>query len=275
MTDGPYTQGPIYRMPYGFGPMPGPRQTAQGGRHDWTHGPRSRSAELSFATDADRLQALLPPGFALDGEPRVVLRLTELSDLAWLAGRGYAMLGVHIPAAFHGRRDRARGLFLAVLWENLADPIISGREELGYAKLPADIVPARWDDDGPLRAEASWCGHVFFTLEIDGLSADPVPPVTDPGDGLLHYKYIPRSGAWGEADCAYACLTPPAPSARKTLAVKGGAARFGFHRADWRAMPTQFHVVSALADLPVRDVSAVRVETSVGATDLRQQRPLA
>ncbi|MDP7255353.1 MAG: hypothetical protein QGF00_37555, partial [Planctomycetota bacterium] len=42
-----------------------------------------------------------------------------------------------------------------------------------------------------------------------------VPPEkTDPtagegsGDGLLHYKYIPRTGEWGAADVSYAVLTP-------------------------------------------------------------------
>jgi hypothetical protein len=48
-----------------------------------------------------------------------------MTAVDWLAGRGYTMIEVSWPATFTGRRDHATGRFLAVVWENLADPIIT------------------------------------------------------------------------------------------------------------------------------------------------------
>ena len=57
-----------------------------------------------------------------------------MKEIEWLAGRGYNTLGVSFPAVFEGEVDRATGSLLTVLWENLTDPILTGREELGFSK---------------------------------------------------------------------------------------------------------------------------------------------
>jgi hypothetical protein len=48
-----------------------------------------------------------------------------MTDIDWLAGRGYTMIHVWWPARFDGERDATEGRFLAVMWENLADPIMA------------------------------------------------------------------------------------------------------------------------------------------------------
>jgi hypothetical protein len=45
------------------------------------------------------------------------------------------MIHVWWPVIFKGERDEVTGRFLAVMWENLADPIITGRGEIGQPKL--------------------------------------------------------------------------------------------------------------------------------------------
>jgi len=55
-----------------------------------------------------------------------------------------------------------RGSFLAVLFESLCDPIITGREEHGFPKVFADL---RVEGD---RYTLSWFGHDFMTLDFDG-----------------------------------------------------------------------------------------------------------
>jgi hypothetical protein len=56
-------------------------------------------------------------------------------------------------------RGTIEGLFQPVLWENLADPII-GREELGYAKLFADIeYPVMTPPQSNRRILRTWQGE--------------------------------------------------------------------------------------------------------------------
>jgi hypothetical protein len=269
-------------MPAHFGPACGPRRAPGGGRFGSHHVAKQTKYAVTFATSAARLEPLLPPGFALDGEPLVTVEATYLTEVAWLAGRGYNIVSVRVPARFEGSRDRVRGPFVAVLWENLCDPILTGREQLGYSKIYADIAaPAR--SEGGMALEASWMGFRFLRLTVD--ASTPVP--TDAfvrairegqGDGSLHYKYLPRTGApWNQPDAAYATISPvtvPDPIHWPELALFTGTGTVEFSQARWEDMPTQFHIVNALADLEVERVVRATMSRSVGSTDLYEQRIL-
>jgi len=270
--------GMMYRMPYGFGPTAGPRQGPDGERFDWTASPRRQAVAVSFLTDGALLDALLPPGFVLAGEPVVTVEIQRFTELEWLAGRGYNTLGVRFPATFQGTEDRATGAFLAVLWENLPDPILSGRDELGFAKLYAEI-PAPRVFRGAEHYEAGWLGHRFMELAATDLTdvpaaAQPAAGLAGPSDGTLHFKYLPRTGSWGEAEVAQACLTPAAGSAARIERVRHGRGRVAFLPATWEQMPTQFHIVNALAALPQLSAPQALLTDSRGAKDLTDQRIL-
>ena len=127
-----FEAGRIYRMPTHFGPAPGPRQVPDDVVVDPRRSPRRVSVAASFLTDPVMLEQHLPDGFALTGEPVVTVEFHHMTDIDWLAGRGYTMIWVGWPATFTGSRDQATGKFLAVVWENLADPIITGRDEIGH-----------------------------------------------------------------------------------------------------------------------------------------------
>jgi hypothetical protein len=135
-----FEAGRIYRMPTHFGPAPGPRQLPDDVAPDPKRKPRRLSVAASFLTDAARLERHLPEGFALAGEPVVTVEFHYLTGIDWLAGRGYTMIDVSWPATFTGQNDKASGRFLAVIWENLADPIITGRGEIGHPKLYAETL---------------------------------------------------------------------------------------------------------------------------------------
>lgn len=276
MKSQPKRPGLFHRMPVGFGPMPGPRQGPDGKPFDWTKARRT-VASITFLSDAFRLAALLPPRFALEGEPLITIDVTYLSALPWLAGRGYNMLGVRIPARYTGERDLAIGLFLAVLWENLADPIISGREELGYAKLWCEIPEPR-EIDSRLVFSGSWLGQGFVELELVDLAEVPVSLAAGPAptrnDGILHYKYIPRTGAPGEADAAYATLTPAGGGSARAVQAWTGKGGIRFRHANWDELPTMAHIVNALADLPIHEIRDARLVKSQGGKDLSDQRIL-
>src|SRR3546814_15173414 len=90
-----------------------------------------------------------------------------MTEVAWLAGRGYNTFGVTVPATWKGGAHPVHGDLMLVLWENMADPIISGREELGFSKLFCDL-PSPIENDGRFLCRASWVGPEFASLDHIG-----------------------------------------------------------------------------------------------------------
>lgn len=266
--------GPVYRMPYGFGPSAGPRQGPDGQRFDWTNTPRKRSVAVSYLTEAAKLARLLPPGFSLADEPVVTVELQYFTELEWLAGRGYNTLGVKFPTTYRGTADDVTGMFLAVLWENLADPILTGRDELGFAKLYAEIPEPRIFKGREFHG-ASWLGHRFIDIVVDAIEeAVPTPPSGPAAGGTLHYKYVPSTGRGGEADIAYACHTPAGASQQRTTGSFRAGGTVTVHDTTWAEMPTQFHIVRALAVLPMLEPRGAIITETRGGKDLSDQRRL-
>lgn len=268
----------MYRMPTHFGPRTGPRQGSDGRAFDCIDNPKSTSVSVSFLTDAGHLEALLPPGFALAGEPIVTVAATYMKEIEWLAGRGYNTLGVSFPATFHGEREHVTGNFLTVLWENLADPIITGREELGFSKIYCELPePAVYH--GAYHLIAGWLGFKFLDLHVDGLVEQSTEEIAQlaqapANDGTLHYKYMPRTGEWGTADVAYPVLTPAATPNRVIKQRWVGVGTVEFHHARWEDLPTQYNIVNTFAALPIHEYRGAAVTKTVGGKDLSDQRIL-
>ena len=273
--------GQMYMMPTHFGPGLGPRRGPDGRRYDCRDSPRATSYSVSFLTRAEQLEALLPVGFGLGGEPVVTVTVSYLTEVAWLAGRGYNTLGVSFPAEFKGSADRARGPFLAVLWENLADPILTGREQLGFSKIYC-AISSPVVLNGETRCTADWLGFAFMDMCLTEMKRSPdqgagVPAIEEDGpvhSGTLHYKYIPRTGEWGTADAEYAVLTPSATPNRSVTAQWHGKGSVAFHRATWQDLPTQYHIVNAFQELDQVDFRGASIVETVGGKDLSDQRIL-
>jgi acetoacetate decarboxylase len=268
-----FEAGRIYRMPTHFGPAPGPRQVPGDVVVDPKRTPRRLSVAASFLTDPVVLEQHLPEGFTLAGEPVVTVEFHHMTDIDWLAGRGYTMIWVGWPATFTGSRDRATGKFLAVIWENLADPIITGRDEIGHPKLYAEIAePRRWN--GAQICAAGWMGFRFLELEVSQLHATEQARQEAVSDGTLMLKYTPRTGAWGETDLCQVTLTPAADPDYRIEQRQTGAGTVRFHKASWSDLPTMHHVVNALAALPVVEARGGAVTLSRGGKSYRDQRVL-
>ncbi len=273
----PYEFDPqaMYRMPTHFGPRTGPRRGPNGNRFENRDSPRSTIYSLSFLSDAEQLERMLPPGFQLEGEPVVTVSANYMTEIEWLAGRGYATLGLSFPARYAGQRDDVRGQFLTVLWENLTDPIITGREELGFSKIYCELPPPK-SLRGQHHISASWLGFTFLDMHMRDLQ--PQSPAasqdTGAGDGILHYKYMPRTGEWGKADIAYATLTPAAAPNRRVIEQYIGEGELAFHPARWHDMPTQYNIVNAFAALEIREYRGASLIKTIGGKDLSDQRIL-
>ena len=273
--------GKMYRMPTHFGPSLGPRQGKNGQKFSCKDTPKRTTMSVSFLTNREQLEKLLPEGFAVGTEPIVTIAASYITEIEWLAGRGYNILGVSFPAIFNGKEDHAVGDLLTVLWENLADPIVTGREELGYSKIYCEL-PEPTVYRGETHCIASWLGFKFLDLKLKNMTQAPLEELPSSASGqtdgkltgVLHYKYIPRTGEWGSADAAYAVLTPAETPNQIVKEMWRGEGTAEFHKARWEDMPTQYTIVNALAELEIKEYRGASIIKSVGGKDLSDQRIL-
>jgi hypothetical protein len=268
-----FEKGKIYRMPTHFGPAPGPRAIPAELPSDPSRSPRRTLVSASFLTDPQRLERHIPPRFSLCGGPLVTVEFHYLSDVDWLAGHGYTMVHVWWPVTFDGEEGRVTGRFLAVMWENLAEPIITGRCEIGQPKLFADVPPLA-TYGGSYNCSASWKGFQFISVNVRE-SADAPPRDTSVGlDGTLMLKYSPRTGEWGEHDICQVSFTPKVNPGLVVESKKHASGTVSFNRANWSELPTMCHVVNALADLPQLAAGPAYVSASRGGKAYLDQRIL-
>ncbi len=244
-------------MPTSFGVAAGPRQAPDD--PDYRDGPiRFTRYIVRFVGRVDQLQALLPDGLVLRGEPGAQFHFFCLRDIPWLAGRGYNILSLMIPVSHASASGRQTdGVYCAVMWENLGDPIITGREQLGHPKLYAQLAEARvWNGETNIRA--SWEGFTFAEMKIacDGEARSEAIDefAASVGTGIIAHKYIPRSGQWAIADADYLTLSPMAGASNRrdpqpAPSVRIGMGSIRFNAPQWQDMPTQYHIVQALASL--------------------------
>ncbi|KAH8785242.1 hypothetical protein F5883DRAFT_672596 [Diaporthe sp. PMI_573] len=277
----------FHRVPVGFGPAPSPRQDPTGKRFDWS---QSRTTTVGIVAECDRaaVQAILPEGYTVEppsstpaDKANVLFEVMELRNLPWLAGRGYNTWGVYISDVVCHRAKREDGSpykasYLAVLFESFTDPITTGREELGFPKVWAELPDGSVSEDGQGGAStrvhtASWFGFEFMRLEIRSLKEhDPTtaPALTRPTEGFthpsqhgfLHHRYVPAVGEPGKADASYATFNP-APPGKAPVEFKISPGTF-------EQLPTLHNVVRGLADLRPGRVLEAAVQEIQGASDL-------
>ena len=75
----------MYRMPTHFGPRTGPRYGPDGRKFECKGNPKSTSVSVSFLTNSEQLEAFLPPGFSLNGDPVVSVSGGYMKEIEWLA----------------------------------------------------------------------------------------------------------------------------------------------------------------------------------------------
>lgn len=243
-------RGRYYRMPVFFGPTPGPREWPPGFKCDFNVTPKRRVIGARFLSNAAQLEAFLPSCFRLWGDPVVTVEVQYMKEFAWLAGRGYNMADVKFDVVYTGKGEPVHGTLVLVRFEDLPDPILSGREELGHNKLWC-TMPEPKVLDGHYTCDFSWLDFRFLRLSVWNLAEAAAPPPNTQNKGMLSYKYIPATGNWGTADVEYATLTPPAPQGSTVQRLKGEG-RAEFAKARWEDLPTLHHLVNAFEQLEVK-----------------------
>ncbi|KAI9685836.1 MAG: hypothetical protein M1822_004114 [Bathelium mastoideum] len=283
-----YAQTPnlFWRMPVSFGPMPGPRQalytnTPQRARHS-----TFTTASVKFKTSRTFLENLFPTKSFSFKSPGTVayasFSQTTLGKMEWLGGSGYNHFGLYLHNVEYKKLDGTSitGTYMPLLFESLADPIVSGREELGMPKLFCDIDVRRREHE--YTVHAGWKGATFATLNLGELEeSDPQAEAGTIGGeadyGILTYKYIPAVGERGKADAAYAVVVPHqeeskvVPS-RVHKVYKTKKAGLDFGNPDPADLPTLHHIVSKLRQIPIYEYISGKVVEGMGVPDVSSAR---
>jgi hypothetical protein len=206
---------------------------------------------IGYLTDREKLEQYLPEPFEIRGEPILSVYYAMNKQVEWLAGGGYNLLGVDALVRFNGERDQVDGSFNLVLWENDTDAILGGRELLGVPKIYADIEDHKVIQ-GEWRTSASNRGQTIVDLSATDL--EPIPEEglqqmreTSAASSWLGWRYVPNIGEPGAALSQATCI-PSGGSPREAWAGRG---EVKWRRSTWERNPTQWHIMNALADLPI------------------------
>ena len=292
------TMAARYRNPFGFGPSPGPRlPLSLDPSSSEIKALRDSRPELSatysirFRSSRTFLQRLLPPGFGFTSPATNVsasIKCTTLDSMTWLGGGGYNHLGLYIHGVNYTKQDGSKvfGTYLPVLFEDLADPIITGRDELGFPKVFADINVSHATETGNSAIILSWRGTQFGEFQIKGLrraelttnaaneetaqEAKPGPGSTPPPpeQGQLVYRYVPSVGEPGKTDAEYAVLFPNPPQDTSAETLVADAASIQFEAQDWQKLPTLHHIARTLAAIPIYEFEKVEMIQGTQVNDL-------
>lgn len=276
------------RMPVGFGPAPGPRQDVLGRPRAGLDQSRFATTTVKFETSRTYLESLFPtPAFRFLSPATVCLAsvsLTTLDGMAWLGGGGYSHCGLYLHGVgyFPKAGPPVVGSYLPVLFENLADAVITGREELGFNKTFCDIDIDGDSSKTSYNARCSWRGATFLGIAMEDLQqqSDAAAAETEmdkEGADILTYKYIPATGKPGKADVEYACVVPQAEESKAAARAVKTAARTGkasitFDAGGCNTLPTLHHITSVLAGIPVYRVVEATVVEGMGVPDVSSCR---
>ena len=259
-----------YRMPTHFGPSLGPRQGINGKTYANLETPIGTYIQASFEANVEQLKHHLPPQFQLREPYMVNLNFCYRTGMEWLAGRGYNEFGVTVPVTYHGSERAVNGNLLLVIWENMADAIITGREDLGVAKLYCDI-PHPQTLNNEVICRASWDGHQFASLKLTGLSEGVAKDIAKPNDsaGVFHYKYIPRTNVPSEADAQYVVFDPnDEPNVKLDRLQIASGATANFRHSTFEELPTLVHIVNALSAIDFGECMDANITNFHGGRDL-------
>ncbi len=230
------------------------------------------SITYTYTTDGDRLADFLPEGFELL-RPELIISFSQNRECEFLAGSGYNLIGVIIPARFRGQHDRVDGQYVLVMWENKTQPILGGREQTGIPKISADIQDLHKIQQNYFT-NASFEGNTFLRLEL--LGAQPVEgqklaemKAQLAERALFGWRYLPKVGGPG-ADLSQFILYPQSSETASAWIGKGAVQ---WTELTWQQSP-YFNIIKTLAELPIIDMAPAVMTQSVDILKVDQSRVL-
>lgn len=275
------TVAPRWRQTIAFGPLPGPIQLSLSTWPDITsHKSTKNSASILFKTSATLLRNMFPNDRYQFEKPDTIAYATftveSLQNLTWLGGGGYENAALYI----HGVRYTScngpvrSGDYCPIMLENLADPIITGREELGMPKLISDIKIR--SNTTSYQAEISWRGAQWAVVELGSLQASTDCPASNgSNEGLFVHKYI-SSAYVDKPDADYDIFHPAdsVPAVKSILTADTSSTRLEFHDLGPHSLPTLHPIAGRLAELPMFEIVRATLTEYDGIPDFSKQQRL-
>jgi acetoacetate decarboxylase len=216
---------------------------------------------VTYETEASALLPYIPKELVLL-KPEITVTLAQNRQLPWLGGRTYNLISVSVPV-FHSASSLNTS-FAMVLWENMTEPILSGRESTGVSKLFADIEYTKVGN-ATKTVTASWDKTSFLRFSTDAvLPPFPVPYQISVDEVML--RTFPKPGSFVDAE-VYEWVHYPT-DVNVTANGVGAACSVEWlpgrttKKVDFMEMPTQFHIINVLASIPVVRTLACAASTS-------------
>lgn len=272
----PTVFGP-FRSPLGCSRVPSSRKVS----------PSTVTASITFKTSATLLRNLFPSErYSFEKADTVAVAsftIRNHQNVDWLAGGGHDSLtfsihGVQYNPAQAGELP-VRGSYCPIMFDNLTEAVVAGREKYGLPTVHSDITWTR--EAGHYQARLSWRGVEWATLDLEGLPSEPIVGDQDedeplPPSGTFLHKYMPAAGeavdgAMGKQhlDADYDVYYPE--SERQTFddsaSWRAAAAHIKIKQLDYDTLPTLHHIVARLAELPIFEIVAARVVRSETSRD--------
>lgn len=239
------------------------------------HQPADTTAlTLVYETDYEKLEPLVPSCFKLV-EPVVTIMASQFEHIGWLAGNSYNIYQVSIPCSFDGDRDHVVGDFLLCLFENHCDPIVGGREGLGYTKIFCNI-PNFKKLNGVWTVPTSSWDFTFSKLTVDtnkkAKDEARFLEILNRSQGKMNFKYVPGTGK-AEPDAAYPVFNPKwkkpddyqFPMMETKIVNCDG--NIEWFRPNWEDMPTYAHLAQYMASAPVKSIIGAQLKYYSDACD--------
>ena len=231
---------------------------------------------VTYETDREYLESLIPDCFTLL-EPYVNVKFCQFYNLSWMWGKGYILININCPVHYKGEKDEMDGDLILCMFENHPDPIISGRDSMGYAKYFCEI-PMTGNNDGVFYSQASAWGNPFCKISVNtnekpsDADIEEVKRVESRPKGKFQFKYIPQTrdkdepyeANYTRPDCAYPTVLP------NFVKPEGYPYQLGITENEWgtgsiewtaltkEEWPMGFRIADGLAGLKVNRVLAAR-----------------
>jgi len=214
---------------------------------------------IDYLTDEDILRSYLPHPYELEGPPVVTVAYSMNRDISWLAGGNYNIIAVSARATYKGQKDTVSGNYQLVLWENLATPILTGRELQGLPKIYGEIDDHR-TFNGTWKTALSNNGITMMEMEAKGLTKmtpDALNSfsVKHSQMNALGWKYIPNETASAPI-LSYGTVFPISFRYREVWTATGS---LEWYPKKWEELPTQAHIVNGLHALPIKEILSCTV----------------
>jgi len=203
------------------------------------------SIAISYETERAALEKYVPEAFHLT-EPLIMLNYSVCRACDWLSGGSYSLVSVNAPVTYQEGSEHLEGPFALVLWENMTEPILFGRNN-GMPKIFANIEDPHQVGDR-VFTNLSHGGTPFLRIDFskkERMSAEDLAPQSMNWFGWL---YVPNIGRAGAA-LSHATLYPQEFAWRDGWKGVGSVV---WETGTPEQHPMQFPIIKALSELPIK-----------------------